>query len=129
MDAIIPGLILVISICLILISMVILRFTMSEEFREIGADVGDTIHITMGEENRWQRLWAPPAQENPPSSMRFPAWTALPQGLWISAENIAELKEKALFLYETYGARLVVLDIMLPEPDGFRGGRLYRKTL
>lgn len=27
--------------------------------------------------------------------------------------------EKALLLYETYGARLVVLDIMLPNKDGF----------
>ena len=33
--------------------------------------------------------------------------------------SIAENGEKALSLYERYGARLVVLDIMLPDKDGF----------
>lgn len=33
--------------------------------------------------------------------------------------SIAENGEKALHLYEKYGARLVLLDIMLPEIDGF----------
>ncbi|RKI42508.1 DNA-binding response regulator [bacterium D16-51] len=33
--------------------------------------------------------------------------------------SIAEDGEKALYLYEQYGARLVVLDIMLPGMDGF----------
>ncbi len=33
--------------------------------------------------------------------------------------SIAETGEKALSLYEKYGARLVVLDIMLPGMDGF----------
>lgn len=33
--------------------------------------------------------------------------------------NIAENGEKALQMYETYGARLIVLDIMLPGIDGF----------
>lgn len=42
---------------------------------------------------------------------------------FLRAENyivsIAEDGEKALHLYEQYGAKLVVLDIMLPEMDGF----------
>jgi len=42
---------------------------------------------------------------------------------FLRAENytvsVAESGEKALSLYEKYGARLVVLDIMLPEIDGF----------
>ena len=33
--------------------------------------------------------------------------------------SVAETGEKALSLYEKYGARLVVLDIMLPGMDGF----------
>ncbi|MDE6640098.1 MAG: response regulator transcription factor [Acetatifactor sp.] len=33
--------------------------------------------------------------------------------------SVAENAEKALSLYQRYGARLVVLDIMLPEVDGF----------
>ena len=35
------------------------------------------------------------------------------------AVSTAETGEKALALYERYGARLVVLDIMLPGLDGF----------
>jgi len=42
---------------------------------------------------------------------------------FLRAENytvsVAESGEKALSLYEKYGARLVVLDIMLPGMDGF----------
>ncbi len=42
---------------------------------------------------------------------------------FLRAENytvsVAETGEKALLLYEKYGARLVVLDIMLPRTDGF----------
>ena len=42
---------------------------------------------------------------------------------FLRAENytvsVAESGEKALQLYERYGARLVVLDIMLPGMDGF----------
>lgn len=42
---------------------------------------------------------------------------------FLRAENytvsVAENGEKALSLYEKYGARLVVLDIMLPDKDGF----------
>lgn len=42
---------------------------------------------------------------------------------FLRAENytvsVAETGEKALSLYEKYGARLVVLDIMLPGIDGF----------
>ncbi len=42
---------------------------------------------------------------------------------FLRAENytvsVAENGEKALQLYERYGARLVVLDIVLPEMDGF----------
>lgn len=42
---------------------------------------------------------------------------------FLRAENytvsVAETGEKALLLYEKYGARLVVLDIMLPDIDGF----------
>lgn len=42
---------------------------------------------------------------------------------FLRAENytvsVAENSEKALLLYEKYGARLVVLDIMLPGRDGF----------
>lgn len=33
--------------------------------------------------------------------------------------SVAETGEKALLLYERYGARLIVLDIMLPGIDGF----------
>ncbi len=33
--------------------------------------------------------------------------------------SVAENAEKALRLYEKYGARLIVLDIMLPDRDGF----------
>lgn len=33
--------------------------------------------------------------------------------------SAAETGEKALSLYEKYGARLIVLDIMLPGTDGF----------
>ncbi len=33
--------------------------------------------------------------------------------------SVAETGEKALSLYERYGARLIVLDIMLPGTDGF----------
>ena len=33
--------------------------------------------------------------------------------------SVAESGEKALSLYETYGARLILLDIMLPGIDGF----------
>ncbi len=42
---------------------------------------------------------------------------------FLRAENytvsVADTGEKALLLYEKYGARLVVLDIMLPRTDGF----------
>ncbi len=42
---------------------------------------------------------------------------------FLRAENytvsVAENGEKALSLYEKYGARLIVLDIMLPKLDGF----------
>ena len=42
---------------------------------------------------------------------------------FLRAENyivsVAENGEKALSLYEKYGARLVLLDIMLPGMDGF----------
>lgn len=42
---------------------------------------------------------------------------------FLRAENytvsVAESGEKALSLYEKYGARLIVLDIMLPQMDGF----------
>lgn len=42
---------------------------------------------------------------------------------FLRAENytvsVAESAEKALSLYQRYGARLVVLDIMLPGADGF----------
>ncbi len=44
-------------------------------------------------------------------------------GDFLRAENytvsVAESGEKALLLYERYGARLLVLDIMLPGMDGF----------
>ena len=33
--------------------------------------------------------------------------------------SVAESGEKALSLYERYGAKLIVLDIMLPGIDGF----------
>ncbi len=42
---------------------------------------------------------------------------------FLRAENytvsVAENAEKALLLYQKYGARLVMLDIMLPDRDGF----------
>ena len=41
--------------------------------------------------------------------------------------GIAESGEKALSLYETYGARLLVLDVMLPGIDGFRVCQEIRK--
>ncbi len=51
---------------------------------------------------------------------------------FLRAENyvvsIAENGEKALHLYEKYGARLIVLDIMLPEIDGFAICRKIRET-
>ena len=50
---------------------------------------------------------------------------------FLRAENytvsIAETGEKALSLYEKYGARLVVLDIMLPGMDGFSVCRKIRE--
>ena len=41
--------------------------------------------------------------------------------------SVAENGEKALHLYEKYGARLVLLDIMLPEIDGFAVCRKIRE--
>ena len=41
--------------------------------------------------------------------------------------SIAETGEKALSLYEKYGARLVVLDVMLPGMDGFAVCRKIRE--
>lgn len=50
---------------------------------------------------------------------------------FLRAENytvsIAATGEKALSLYERYGARLIVLDIMLPGMDGFSVCRKIRK--
>ena len=50
---------------------------------------------------------------------------------FLRAENytisLAETGEKALSLYEKYGARLVVLDIMLPGIDGFEVCRKIRE--
>lgn len=42
--------------------------------------------------------------------------------------SVAEDGEKALHLYEKYGARLVVLDIMLPQVDGFEVCRKIREN-
>ena len=51
---------------------------------------------------------------------------------FLRAENyvvsVAENGEKALTLYEKYGARLVVLDIMLPGIDGFEVCRKIREN-
>lgn len=51
---------------------------------------------------------------------------------FLRAENyvvsIAESGEKALQLYETYGARLIVLDIMLPGIDGFAVCKRIRES-
>lgn len=51
---------------------------------------------------------------------------------FLRAENyivsIAENGEKALQLYETYGARLLVLDIMLPGIDGYTVVRKIREN-
>ncbi len=41
--------------------------------------------------------------------------------------STAETAEKALSLFEKYGARLVLLDIMLPETDGFAVCRRIRE--
>ncbi len=41
--------------------------------------------------------------------------------------SVAETGEKALQLYEKYGARLIVLDIMLPGMDGFAVCRKIRE--
>ena len=41
--------------------------------------------------------------------------------------SMAESGEKALSIYEKYGARLVVLDIMLPGMDGFAVCRKIRE--
>jgi DNA-binding response OmpR family regulator len=41
--------------------------------------------------------------------------------------SVAETGEKALSLYEKYGARLVVLDVMLPGMDGFAVCRKIRE--
>ena len=50
---------------------------------------------------------------------------------FLRAENytvsVAKTGEKALSLYETYGARLIVLDIMLPRIDGFAVCRKIRE--
>lgn len=50
---------------------------------------------------------------------------------FLRAENytvsVAESGEKALSLYEKYGARLIVLDIMLPGMDGFAVCRKIRE--
>ncbi|MBQ8515328.1 MAG: response regulator transcription factor [Ruminococcus sp.] len=50
---------------------------------------------------------------------------------FLRAENytvsIADTGEKALSLYEKYGAKLIVLDIMLPGMDGFAVCRKIRK--
>lgn len=50
---------------------------------------------------------------------------------FLRAENYtvsaAETGEKALLLYEKYGARLIVLDIMLPGMDGFAVCRKIRE--
>ena len=50
---------------------------------------------------------------------------------FLRAENytvsVAGTGEKALSLYETYGARLIVLDIMLPDMDGFAVCRKIRE--
>lgn len=50
---------------------------------------------------------------------------------FLRAENytvsVAETGEKALSLYEKYGARLIVLDIMLPGIDGFAVCRKIRE--
>ena len=42
--------------------------------------------------------------------------------------NVADSGEKALSLYEKYGARLVVLDVMLPGMDGFSVCQEIRKN-
>ena len=42
--------------------------------------------------------------------------------------SMADTGEKALSLYEMYGARLVLLDIMLPGMDGFAVCRKIRET-
>ncbi len=42
--------------------------------------------------------------------------------------SVAESGEKALALYEKYGARLIVLDIMLPGLDGFAVCRQIREN-
>ncbi|MCM1252205.1 MAG: response regulator transcription factor [Clostridium sp.] len=51
---------------------------------------------------------------------------------FLRAENytvsIAETGEKALALYEKYGAKLIVLDIMLPGMDGFAVCKKIRNT-
>lgn len=50
---------------------------------------------------------------------------------FLRAENytvsVAKTGEKALSLYEKYGARLIVLDIMLPRIDGFAVCRKFVK--
>ena len=50
---------------------------------------------------------------------------------FLRAENytvsVADTGEKALSLYEKYGARLIVLDIMLPGTDGFAVCRRIRE--
>lgn len=40
--------------------------------------------------------------------------------------SVADNGERALYMYERYGARLVILDIMLPETDGFEVLRRIR---
>ena len=50
---------------------------------------------------------------------------------FLRAENytvsVAKTGEKALSLYEKYGARLIVLDVMLPRIDGFAVCRKIRE--
>ena len=42
--------------------------------------------------------------------------------------SVAQTGEKALELYEKYGARVIVLDIMLPGMDGFAVCSKIRET-
>lgn len=174
MDMVIAAIMLVVSICLILISMIILRFTihftMSEEFREIV--VMKAIGITTSKIRglyliKYFVISMLAGIIGLGASVPFGGMMlgyfrqkiiVSTDGLYflnvlcafavvaivmlfcyfctrrmkhfspIDAIRNGENGEESLLLYEKYGARLIVLDIMLPGMDGFAVCRKIRES-